>query len=181
MEGGLPPPPLVQPGPSANPAVPPFARRTSGSDYNHYGNPPASPSSHLPSPRHHAYSPPPVNGPSSYGQGPPPLQAVPGSFGPAPLNINTQRQPDSPSASSFHSVGDNPSVSPQPQPFHPPMVYPPRPTSTGPSSGHSIPSMQIADLIDSPAPSQGPQPPNANQRAAADGAMLDKLMPRKGL
>lgn len=188
--GALPPqlPAIGQNGPSSLP----YARRISDEYSRHYGNEPASPSSHLP-PSHQPFSPPPpTNGPSypaaSYGQGPPPpplapAATVPGGYYPSastgvPPAPSSQR-PDSPG--SHHSTNDHHSVSPQPF-IHPPMVYPPRPTSTGPSNGHSIPSMQIAGLIDhSPTTQHLNANLNQNQRTNTDDDMLNRLMPRGGL
>ncbi|KAH0613931.1 uncharacterized protein H6S33_005817 [Morchella sextelata] len=181
-------PPLLPPPVSGNPGQShSHPRRGSAGDYpNRYGrNDPPSPSSHLVSP-HPAYSPPPATGPPStyqgqnYGQGPPP--SIPGNYYPQAQSSGSnpsQQRPRSPVG--YHSPGDRSSGSPHP--FHPPMQYPPRPTSSGPNpsnpSNHPIPSMQMSNLID-----PGPQSQitnRNNQRSAADGDMLDKLRPRSGL
>lgn len=183
-------PPLLPPPVPGNPGQPhSLVRRGSAGDYsNRYGrNDPPSPSSHL-VPPHHAYSPPPATGPPStypgpsYGQGPPPpisgnYYSQAQSSGPN----SGQQRPRSPVG--YHSPGDRSSGSPHP--FHPPMQYPPRPTSSGPNpsspSTHPIPSMQMANLID---PNTGPQSQNQNRnnlRSVTDGDMLDKLRPRSGL
>ena len=164
----------------------PLQRRSSACDYpNHYGrNDPPSPSSHLLHTQH-AYSPPPVSGPpsssfsaSSYGQGPPPSA---GSNYYPQATASSQQRTRSPVG--YHSPDRS---SGSPHPFHPPMQYPqpPPPPATPASSGaspsspssHSIPSMQMASLVDQPPGQQG-----RNQRTAADGDMLDRLMPRSGL
>ncbi|KAH8153570.1 uncharacterized protein LAJ45_02383 [Morchella importuna] len=179
-------PPLLPPPVSGNPGQShSHPRRGSAGDYpNRYGrNDPPSPSSHL-VPPHPAYSPPPpATGPPStyqgqtYGQGPPP--SIPGNYYPqaqSSVSNTSQQRPRSPVG--YHSPGDRSSGSPHP--FHPPMQYPPRPTSSGPNpsnpSNHPIPSMQLSNLID-----PGPQSQitnRNNQRSAADGDMLDKLRPR---
>ncbi|KAF8540052.1 hypothetical protein BDD12DRAFT_881169 [Trichophaea hybrida] len=175
---GPPPPPPPAGHPQGS-----YGRRNSGDEYSsHYANQPPSPSSHLPAPG--SYPNPSINGSSStysasnfgHGQSPPTqLAAVSGSYYPSLPNPAGSQRPDSPG--SRRSSGE-PSVSPQPHAtFHPPMVYPPRETSSGPSSpGGPIPSMQIAGLID-------PQPPNPqhHQRSAADGDMLNRLNFRTGL
>ncbi|CAZ86624.1 unnamed protein product [Tuber melanosporum] len=177
------PPLLPPPVPGNQPQPHHLQRRSSASEYqSHYArNDPPSPSSHLLHAQH-AYSPPPVSGPpsssfqaSSYGQGPP-LSAASNYYPPGPGA--SQQRTRSP-------VGFRPPdrSSGSPHPFHPPMQYPPppRPTSSGPSPSspntHPIPSMQMANLID---PSQ-PHGQGRNQRTAADGDMLDRLMPRSGL
>ncbi|KAL7271821.1 hypothetical protein RUND412_005398 [Rhizina undulata] len=169
-------PPPIPPGSTAQ-QYPPPPRRDSAGDYSSHltRNDPPSPSSHLQSP-HSAYSPPPVNGqPTSSFPAP--------SYGQGPSNAGSYYASQ---VSAVSPTGDRPSVSPHR--FHPPMQYqvppppPPRPTSgessqPGPSS-HPIPSMQLSNLIDS---NQSQQNPNRNLRSAADGDMLNRLMPRKGL
>ncbi|CUS09430.1 unnamed protein product [Tuber aestivum] len=174
---------LPPPVPGNQPPQPrPLQRRSSAGEYqsHHAHNDPPSPSSHLLHAQH-AYSPPPVSGPpsssfqaSSYAQGPPPSAAS--NYYPPGPGASQQRTR---SPVGFHS-SDRSSGSPHP--FHPPMhPPPPRPASSGPSPSspntHSIPSMQMGSLID---PSQ-PHGRGGNQRTAADGDMLDRLMPRSGL
>jgi hypothetical protein len=178
----LPPPPPPPPGHHQGA----YGRKSSGDEYSsHYSNQPPSPSSHLHAPGH-AYTPPSINSgpnstypPTTYGQGPPPpLPAVSGSYYPALPTASASQRPDSPG--SHRSSSEHPSVSPQPQQtFHPPMIFPSRETSSGPSSpGGPIPSMQIAGLIDPPHPAP---PSQHHQRSAADENMLNQLNSRTGL
>ncbi|KAI5778723.1 putative C6 transcription factor [Geopyxis carbonaria] len=179
---GLPPLPPQPPPPPSNSV--PYGRRSSAGDYpNHYAAQPPSPSSHLPPPHGpFAHSPPSIGGPASSTYGPAPNFGpgqVSGGYYPAPQAVApAPPRPESPG--SHPSSEEHPSVSPQPQKFHPPMM---RPTSTGPSSpGGPIPPMQISDIIDP----IDPNPPPLSQsgphstRSAADRDVLNRLNFRPG-